>query len=565
MLCRYSGLIDEGVPAISSRGIVCLELRQRLLRVERIMSQLPGPTNYLRNCGTSVVLGLTVAVGLTALGSSALAQAPPYPTSVPSVPPTVPAAPTGFIGKCTSCISSIGGCFKGCCNKPLGRLINGAIKPLEMATGGVIPAPCPDPDEPSKHGDGAGGSSQGGPPGPQQAAQAIKKDQAQAKARCQAVQYLATVPCHYYPEAEAALIQALRTDRSECVRWEAAHALAQGCCCTKKTIEALKIVVAGSQKDGNPSEKSFRVQVEALNALERCLTMCGTSAEPNRPEFPAPAPQSEAIPTPLPQPKRPELPLGQDGPTAAPSSVQQVNYYEEIEKQSTESLLVEARRLVEVSKRTAPAASRPRRGNSLSELWRRSDRSEDVAKGDAEESASPVPTLAPTTSPQSPVDLVSRQPMAPVASAVQSYVSTPMEQQHPWPIQIQSQFQLPPAYPYSNMPPSPDAAAGSQPLPSLSSTPPSYGQWPSASLPPIGATESPARSRSEVQALPPLWTLPGTTMPPGETVLSAPGEISAAVGLRGPLYPSTNVPARVHGPTAHVARQPEWVNPQPRR
>ena len=175
-----------------------------------------------------------------------------------------------------------------------------------MATGGVIPAPCPGPNDPSKHGAGPGGGSPaGGPPGPQQAAQAIKKDQAQAKARCEAVKYLATVPCHYYPEAEAGLILALRTDRSECVRWEAAHALAQGCCCTKKTIEALKIVASGSQRDGNPSEKSFRVKVEALNALEHCLAMCGDATPPQRPELPSPMPQPEMIPTPLPPAQAP--------------------------------------------------------------------------------------------------------------------------------------------------------------------------------------------------------------------------------------------------------------------
>ena len=111
------------------------------------------------------------------------------------------------------------GCKQRCCNSPLGTLINGAFKPLNFATGGVIPTPCPGPNQPSnKPGGGAAGGGVGGPPGPQQAAEAIKQDQAQAKARAEAVRYLATVPCHYYPEAEVALITALRTDRSDCVR-----------------------------------------------------------------------------------------------------------------------------------------------------------------------------------------------------------------------------------------------------------------------------------------------------------------------------------------------------------
>ena len=52
------------------------------------------------------------------------------------------------------------------------------------------------------------------------------------------------------------LIAALRADTNECVRWEAAHAFANGCCCTKKTVEALTITVQASNRDGNPSEDS---------------------------------------------------------------------------------------------------------------------------------------------------------------------------------------------------------------------------------------------------------------------------------------------------------------------
>ena len=154
------------------------------------------------------------------------------------------------------------------------------MKPIEFVTGGVIPSPCPGPNQPANKSknSGANSSASAGPPGPQQAAEAIKQDQAQAKARRDAVRYLATVPCHYYPEAEAALIKALRTDRSECVRWEAAHALAQGCCCSKRTIEALNLAASGSQKDGNPSELSMRVRIEAINALQYSLALCGASA-----------------------------------------------------------------------------------------------------------------------------------------------------------------------------------------------------------------------------------------------------------------------------------------------
>jgi len=68
------------------------------------------------------------------------------------------------------------------------------------------------------------------------------------------------------------LINALRTDRNECVRLEAAYALGRGCCCNKLTIEKLRLTVEGSDKDGNPPETSMRVRAAAAAALNHCLT-----------------------------------------------------------------------------------------------------------------------------------------------------------------------------------------------------------------------------------------------------------------------------------------------------
>jgi hypothetical protein len=259
----------------------------------------------------------------------------------------------------------------------LGQLINGALKPLELATGGVIPAPCPGPHEPShqKTGGGSGGGPAGGPPGPQQAAEAIKRDQAQAKARCKAVRYLATVPCHYYPEAEAALIIALRADRNECVRWEAARALGKGCCCTKKTLAALKLAVAGSNQDGHPAERSLRVRLEAFNALQSCLAMCGEGLPtPERPEAPETPP--ETLPTPTPRPLRPETPAEQDAQTPNHqvrfASYQAERYYSGIEQQGAYELLNEARQLLREVRLPPQPAGADRRGGSLWELWQRS-------------------------------------------------------------------------------------------------------------------------------------------------------------------------------------------------
>src|SRR5207244_2940983 len=108
-------------------------------------------------------------------------------------------------------------------------------------------------------------------PGAEGAAAQALKDAVEASARRKAVRLLGTFDCHWYPEAEAGLALALRTDRAECVRLEAAIALNRGCCCTRLIVEALEETVAGTDKLG-PSENSPRVQMVAQMALERCLT-----------------------------------------------------------------------------------------------------------------------------------------------------------------------------------------------------------------------------------------------------------------------------------------------------
>jgi hypothetical protein len=136
--------------------------------------------------------------------------------------------------------------------------------------------------------DPAGGPA--GPAGAQAAAAAIQADVAGAGARIAAIEYLATVDCHYWPEAEAALIGRLRGDRVECVRFAAARALGSGCCCTKKTIEALVLVVGGEDKDGFPAETSERVRAAAIAALQNCLTRIdGRESAPEKPVPPEPA------------------------------------------------------------------------------------------------------------------------------------------------------------------------------------------------------------------------------------------------------------------------------------
>ena len=144
---------------------------------------------------------------------------------------------------------------------PAGQMLNSMTQPLTFATGGIIPPFCPIiPSAADLAKPGVGG-----------AADAIKKDALEAKVRREKVRFLGTVDCRYYPDAVGALTAALRTDGSECVRYEAALALSRGCCCNQKTIDALEASVSGTDRDGNPAERSVRVRCTAAIALERCL------------------------------------------------------------------------------------------------------------------------------------------------------------------------------------------------------------------------------------------------------------------------------------------------------
>jgi hypothetical protein len=102
------------------------------------------------------------------------------------------------------------------------------------------------------------------------AAARIKKDEADAKARRDAVRFLGTVDCNYWPEATEALVLSLRKDPNECVRFEAALSLGNGCCCNEKTIYALQLSITMCDKDGAPPERSDRVRAAAADALARC-------------------------------------------------------------------------------------------------------------------------------------------------------------------------------------------------------------------------------------------------------------------------------------------------------
>jgi hypothetical protein len=219
-------------------------------------------------------MGMIACAGIANPGWS---QAPAVPAA-PAAPAAAAAAPQGhtlwsFLGinheKCEKCKDHF-------CRSQLGNLVNNAGAGATAITGGIIPPICP--PGPSKE------DLLKPPTSAEGAAAAIQKSEAEAKARRAALRYLGTVDCRYWPEAKAALLAGLRTDPNECVRWEAALSLRNGCCCSKEVIEALTICVNGTEKDGNPGEKSERVRCAAMEALSLCLCSYEAPQDPKEPE-----------------------------------------------------------------------------------------------------------------------------------------------------------------------------------------------------------------------------------------------------------------------------------------
>ncbi len=186
------------------------------------------------------------------------------------------------------------------CKSNIGMMLGNMMKPAGAMSGGLLPQCCPKVLQE----DTLAKAAKAGPDAPsdaQVAAAKIAKSEAEAKERRAAVRYLGTVDCHYWGDiAEPALILALRKDPNECVRWEAAMALGNGCCCTKATITALtlsvygvdkdKQTVAGAFKDDAPVETSERVKAAALMALQHCLSCYSETAAP-APEKSEPPPE----------------------------------------------------------------------------------------------------------------------------------------------------------------------------------------------------------------------------------------------------------------------------------
>jgi hypothetical protein len=213
------------------------------------------------------ILTGAAAAGLVATAKAqpplnSMAPPPPLPTGIAPYPPP-PYVPTIW-DKLGVSKAQREYCRRGLCKTPFGAAMNTIVSPFNKLSCGLIPKFCPDTPSLAELQD----------PGPIGAAAKVKQDRAGAEERIKAVKYLAAVDCHYWPEAEEALINALRNDRNEAVRYEAAVALANGCCCTPKVVIALSNTVGCSTSDGGFLETSAQVRRAAEAALERCMPCC---------------------------------------------------------------------------------------------------------------------------------------------------------------------------------------------------------------------------------------------------------------------------------------------------
>lgn len=264
---------------------------------------------------------LVIALGMTSTACAQLPMAGGAAAGAAGAASGAAGAATGFTGIMGAVCQNIDALKAKICASPCGQLLNQGMAPLKCLTGGAFGSCCPTTPT----------AAQQAQPGAAGAAAQVQADTAEAKARVAAVEYLGTVDCHYWPEAEKTLIESLRADRNECVRFAAARVMGSGCCCTNKTIAALTLTASGENSDGNPSENSLRVRAAAAEALSRCAM--------NPPEPIAPRPPER------PEPVRPELPPPISLERIDPA-VRRTEYYEVADRTPRAVLVTRARRAV---------------------------------------------------------------------------------------------------------------------------------------------------------------------------------------------------------------------------
>lgn len=350
--------------------------------------------------------GLAAAAGLTPVLHAQLAvpTAPPLPGGVAPAVPALPGSP--LINLLCPSPEQKEALRQKFCNSPLGQLINNGLKPLSALTGGILGNCCP-PNLPN-----AADLKKGGAEG---LAAQIQAEEANAKARRAAARYLGTVDCHYFPEVGEALRDLLRKDRNECVRWEAALSLGRGCCCNKVTIQALALTVSGSEKDGNPSEKSDRVKQAAAASLAHCLACVGTVPAEPKSDVPIKPPETTPIKPPESGDKTTQVPG-----TLPLTGISQSAYYKKIESMPLDVIVEEARKALADLNVSEVVAHRngPR---SLADLADYVMNGPTTTQADASPS---VPETARVATPEPPVARVAAPEPPPVMQAPKPAVYT---------------------------------------------------------------------------------------------------------------------------------------------
>ncbi|SIO60628.1 hypothetical protein SAMN05444166_6466 [Singulisphaera sp. GP187] len=312
-------------------------------------------------------------------------------------------AATGFTGLLGQICQNIEACKAKFCASPCGQLFSQGMSPLKCLTGGSFGNCCPTTPT----------AAQQAQPGAAGAAAQIQADTAAAKARVASVEYLGTVDCHYWPEAEKTLIDSLRADRNECVRFAAARVMGSGCCCTNKTIAALTLSASAEDTDGNPSENSLRVRAAAAAALSRCAMAPPEPIKPRPPERPDPI-QPELPPA---------IPLERIDPAVGRTEF----YYQTAERTPRAALVARARQAIAQASSASQASETatgmpPLGGQSLFDIVSHAQAPKPSATPDGPARDVDVPNFAqapkpPATPTATPRTVARSQPAPAVAAA----------------------------------------------------------------------------------------------------------------------------------------------------